>query len=59
MANCNTCLSEKEDIKNEVNKLSYTPKLVVVQIGDNKASSIYVNNKIIGYGLAVAYLRLI
>ena len=36
----------KEDVKNEIDKLSYTPKLVVVQIGDNKASSIYVNNKI-------------
>ena len=35
----------KEELKEEVTKLYRKPKLVVVQIGDDKASSIYVKNK--------------
>ncbi len=42
----------KEEIKKEVEKLEVKPKLVVIQVGDNDASNIYIKNK----GLACKYV---
>lgn len=38
-------LNIKEEIKNKILKENITPSLVVIQIGDNKASNIYIRNK--------------
>lgn len=38
-------LNIKEEIKNQILKENITPSLVVIQIGDNKASNIYIKNK--------------
>lgn len=35
-----------EDLKEEVSKLSEKPKLVVIQVGNNESSNIYINQKI-------------
>ena len=35
----------KEEVKDEVEKMDETPCLVVLQVGDNAASSVYVKNK--------------
>lgn len=34
------------DISHEVKKLSVVPKLVVIMVGENPASAVYVRNKI-------------
>ena len=34
-----------DDLKNKVAALTGTPKLVVISVGDDPASKIYVNNK--------------
>lgn len=44
-----------DELKDEVNKLSVKPKLVVIQVGNNEASSVYIKQKsnmcsYIGYG---------
>lgn len=36
----------KEEVKKEIEDLGYTPKLVVIQVGNNTASEVYVRNKI-------------
>lgn len=38
-------LNIKEEIKNQILKENITPSLVVIQVGDNKASNIYIRNK--------------
>lgn len=38
-------LNIKEEIKNQILNENITPSLVVIQIGDNKASNIYIRNK--------------
>ena len=38
-------LTLKKNIKKEIGKNNLTPSLAVIQVGDNKASSIYVRNK--------------
>ena len=40
-------LSEKilKEIKEKVSKLNYTPKLVVISIGDDSASKVYIRKK--------------
>lgn len=35
----------KEEIKKQIEEENLTPKLVVIQIGDNKASEVYIKNK--------------
>ena len=35
----------KEELKNEVSEMIKKPKLMVVQIGNDKASSSYINSK--------------
>lgn len=35
----------KEDLKNKIKTLTTTPKLVVIQVGNDSASSVYVKNK--------------
>ena len=35
----------KENIKNEVDKLSIKPKLAVISVGNDEASKVYVRNK--------------
>ena len=34
-----------DELREEVSKLSVKPKLVVIQVGNNPASTVYVNNK--------------
>ena len=34
-----------DELKDEVRKLSIKPNLVVIQVGDNDASNIYINQK--------------
>ena len=45
----NSCLEyvekRKEELKNQVAEMTKKPSLVVVQIGNNKASSSYINSK--------------
>ena len=36
----------KDILKEKINKLNHKPKLVIVQVGDNEASSRYVRNKV-------------
>lgn len=38
-------LKIKNELKNEIKENGYTPSLVVLQIGDNKESSVYIENK--------------
>lgn len=40
-------VSEKilNEVKEEVSKLNYKPKLVVISVGDNQASKVYIKNK--------------
>ena len=38
-------LKIKNELKNEIKENGYTPSLVVLQIGDNKESSVYIKNK--------------
>lgn len=38
-------LTLKKNIKKEIGKNNLTPRLAVIQVGDNRASSIYVRNK--------------
>ena len=40
-----TSLKIKNEIKKEIEEKNLTPSLVVVQVGDNKASNIYIKNK--------------
>lgn len=35
----------KKQLKNEIEKNNFTPRLAVIQVGDNKASNIYIRNK--------------
>ena len=37
---------EKENLRNRIEKLRWTPKLAIVQVGNNEASNRYVRNKV-------------
>ena len=37
---------EKENLRNRIKKLRWTPKLAIVQVGNNEASNRYVRNKV-------------
>lgn len=47
MIDCKKIAEEiKQELKQEVDKLSYKPRLAIIQVGDNEASRRYVNGKV-------------